>query len=128
MARPLQGGPADSGEVFEDRWSLDDRHRAAQPDRPSLGVQRPESPRRGARQGDAGASVEGVPRERQPAARGDAVDRLDPGGDLTAQVSLMPDLEARKVIELGYGGNERLVMNMGRQQPPPQVVLRGFLP
>src|SRR3990170_3703188 len=127
MARPLQGGPADSGEVLEDRWSLDDRHRAAQPDRSSLGIQRPESPRRGAREGDAGASVEGVPRERQPAARGDAVDRLDPGGDLPAQVSLMPDLEARRVIELGYGGNERLVMNMGPQHPSAHGVFRMIL-
>src|SRR3989338_4568570 len=127
MDQPLQSHPADSGEVLEDRWHVDHRRRPAQPDRSSLGIQRPESPRRGAREGRAGASLEGVPREERPAARGDAVDRLDPVGDLPAQVSLMPDLEARKVIELGYGGNERLVMNMGPQHPSAHGVFRMIL-
>ena len=39
----------------------------------------------------------------------------------------MPDLEARKVIELGYGGNERLVMNMGPQHPSAHGVFRMIL-
>ncbi len=39
----------------------------------------------------------------------------------------MPDLEARTVIELGYGGNERLVMNMGPQHPSAHGVFRMIL-
>jgi NADH-quinone oxidoreductase subunit D len=39
----------------------------------------------------------------------------------------MPDVEARKVIELGYGGNERLVMNMGPQHPSAHGVFRAIL-
>ncbi len=39
----------------------------------------------------------------------------------------MPDTEARKVIELGYGGNERLVMNMGPQHPSAHGVFRMIL-
>jgi NADH-quinone oxidoreductase subunit D len=39
----------------------------------------------------------------------------------------MPDTEARKVIELGYGGNERLVMNMGPQHPSAHGVFRAIL-
>src|SRR5262252_8759110 len=39
----------------------------------------------------------------------------------------MPDPEARKVIELGYGGNERLVMNMGPQHPSAHGVFRAIL-
>ncbi len=39
----------------------------------------------------------------------------------------MPDPEARKVIELGYGGNERLVMNMGPQHPSAHGVFRMIL-
>ena len=39
----------------------------------------------------------------------------------------MPDLEARRVIELGYGGNERLVMNMGPQHPSAHGVFRMIL-
>ena len=37
------------------------------------------------------------------------------------------DLEARTVIELGYGGNERLVMNMGPQHPSAHGVFRAIL-
>ena len=37
------------------------------------------------------------------------------------------DQEARKVIELGYGGNERLVMNMGPQHPSAHGVFRAIL-
>ena len=36
----------------------------------------------------------------------------------------MPDTEARHVIELGYGGNERLMMNMGPQHPSSHGVFR----
>src|SRR5216683_2962194 len=39
----------------------------------------------------------------------------------------MADTEARKVIELGYGGNERLVMNMGPQHPSAHGVFRAIL-
>jgi len=39
----------------------------------------------------------------------------------------MPDPEARRVIELGYGGNERLVMNMGPQHPSAHGVFRMIL-
>ncbi|MGH7356643.1 MAG: NADH-quinone oxidoreductase subunit D [Candidatus Rokuibacteriota bacterium] len=36
----------------------------------------------------------------------------------------MPDTEARHVIEMGYGGNERLMMNMGPQHPSSHGVFR----
>jgi NADH-quinone oxidoreductase subunit D len=39
----------------------------------------------------------------------------------------MPDAEARKVIEMGYGGTERLVMNMGPQHPSAHGVFRAIL-
>jgi NADH-quinone oxidoreductase subunit D len=39
----------------------------------------------------------------------------------------MPDAEARKVVELGWGGNERLVMNMGPQHPSAHGVFRAIL-
>ncbi|MBI3629519.1 MAG: NADH-quinone oxidoreductase subunit D [Candidatus Rokubacteria bacterium] len=39
----------------------------------------------------------------------------------------MADLEARRVIELGYAGNERLVMNMGPQHPSAHGVFRAIL-
>ena len=39
----------------------------------------------------------------------------------------MADSEARQVIELGYGGNERLVMNMGPQHPSAHGVFRAIL-
>ena len=39
----------------------------------------------------------------------------------------MPDLEARHVIEMGYGGNERLMMNMGPQHPSAHGVFRAIL-
>src|SRR5919106_1800182 len=39
----------------------------------------------------------------------------------------MADAEARKVIELGWGGNERLVMNMGPQHPSAHGVFRAIL-
>jgi NADH-quinone oxidoreductase subunit D len=35
--------------------------------------------------------------------------------------------EARKVIEVGYGGNERLMMNMGPQHPSAHGVFRAIL-
>src|SRR5918911_3665552 len=37
------------------------------------------------------------------------------------------DAEARQVIELGYGGNERLTMNMGPQHPSAHGVFRAIL-
>ena len=39
----------------------------------------------------------------------------------------MPDTEARHVVEIGYGGNERLVMNMGPQHPSAHGVFRAIL-
>jgi NADH-quinone oxidoreductase subunit D len=37
------------------------------------------------------------------------------------------DLEARKIVEIGYGGNERLMMNMGPQHPSAHGVFRAIL-
>ncbi|MBI2217077.1 MAG: NADH-quinone oxidoreductase subunit D [Candidatus Rokubacteria bacterium] len=37
------------------------------------------------------------------------------------------DTEARKVVEMGWGGNERLVMNMGPQHPSAHGVFRAIL-
>src|SRR5258707_13981462 len=37
------------------------------------------------------------------------------------------DPEARKVVELGYGGSERLSMNMGPQHPSAHGVFRAIL-
>jgi len=39
----------------------------------------------------------------------------------------MPDSEARHVIEMGYGGSERLTMNMGPQHPSAHGVFRAIL-
>ncbi|MGH7278221.1 MAG: NADH-quinone oxidoreductase subunit D, partial [Candidatus Rokuibacteriota bacterium] len=39
----------------------------------------------------------------------------------------MADAEARRVIELGYAGNERLTMNMGPQHPSAHGVFRAIL-
>src|ERR1041384_7585855 len=39
----------------------------------------------------------------------------------------MPDLEARKIVEVGYGGHERLMMNMGPQHPSSHGVFRAIL-
>src|SRR5262249_20233673 len=37
------------------------------------------------------------------------------------------DLESRKVLEMGYGGAERLTMNMGPQHPSSHGVFRAIL-
>jgi NADH-quinone oxidoreductase subunit D len=39
----------------------------------------------------------------------------------------MMDVETRKVVEVGYGGNERLMMNMGPQHPSAHGVFRAIL-
>src|SRR5438132_6420406 len=39
----------------------------------------------------------------------------------------MPETEITQVVELGYGGNERLVMNMGPQHPSAHGVFRMIL-
>jgi NADH-quinone oxidoreductase subunit D len=39
----------------------------------------------------------------------------------------MPDTQERHVVEIGYGGNERLVMNMGPQHPSAHGVFRAIL-
>ena len=39
----------------------------------------------------------------------------------------MPETQARHVVEMGYGGNERLVMNMGPQHPSAHGVFRAIL-
>src|SRR5574341_447796 len=39
----------------------------------------------------------------------------------------MSDPEARKVVEMGYGGSERLTMNMGPQHPSAHGVFRAVL-
>ena len=37
------------------------------------------------------------------------------------------DAEARQVVEMGYGGSERLTMNMGPQHPSAHGVFRAIL-
>ena len=39
----------------------------------------------------------------------------------------MPETAAQHVVEIGYGGNERLVMNMGPQHPSAHGVFRAIL-
>src|SRR6266404_7806552 len=39
----------------------------------------------------------------------------------------MPETHERSVVEIGYGGNERLVMNMGPQHPSAHGVFRAIL-
>jgi NADH-quinone oxidoreductase subunit D len=39
----------------------------------------------------------------------------------------MPETQERHVVEIGYGGNERLVMNMGPQHPSAHGVFRAIL-
>src|SRR2546425_10444 len=39
----------------------------------------------------------------------------------------MPDVEARQIIEVGYGGAERITMNMGPQHPSSHGVFRAIL-
>src|SRR5437867_10642822 len=39
----------------------------------------------------------------------------------------MPETQARQVVEVGYGGNERLMMNMGPQHPSSHGVFRMIL-
>src|SRR6266498_1328937 len=39
----------------------------------------------------------------------------------------MPETQARHVVEVGYGGNERLMMNMGPQHPSSHGVFRAIL-
>ena len=39
----------------------------------------------------------------------------------------MPDTQTKQVVELGYGGNERLMMNMGPQHPSSHGVFRMIL-
>jgi NADH-quinone oxidoreductase subunit D len=39
----------------------------------------------------------------------------------------MPDTQTRHVVEIGYGGSERLVMNMGPQHPSAHGVFRAIL-
>ena len=39
----------------------------------------------------------------------------------------MPETQAKQVVEIGYGGNERLMMNMGPQHPSSHGVFRMIL-
>jgi NADH-quinone oxidoreductase subunit D len=39
----------------------------------------------------------------------------------------MPETQTRQVVEVGYGGNERLMMNMGPQHPSSHGVFRAIL-
>src|SRR3989442_4247643 len=39
----------------------------------------------------------------------------------------MPDTQVRQTVEVGYGGNERLMMNMGPQHPSSHGVFRMIL-
>jgi NADH-quinone oxidoreductase subunit D len=42
-------------------------------------------------------------------------------------MAIVRDPEARKVVEMGYGGSERLTMNMGPQHPSAHGVFRAIL-
>src|SRR5207245_4087613 len=39
----------------------------------------------------------------------------------------MPETQTKQVVEVGYGGNERLMMNMGPQHPSSHGVFRMIL-
>jgi NADH-quinone oxidoreductase subunit D len=39
----------------------------------------------------------------------------------------VPETQAKQVVEIGYGGNERLMMNMGPQHPSSHGVFRMIL-
>ena len=39
----------------------------------------------------------------------------------------MPETQSRQIVEVGYGGNERLMMNMGPQHPSSHGVFRAIL-
>src|SRR5207247_4751355 len=45
----------------------------------------------------------------------------------TKDRELMAETQAKQVVELGYGGNERLMMNMGPQHPSSHGVFRMIL-
>ena len=69
---------------------------------------------------------------RGPSAPDEDVARAEPYGPYGPQTRvrrqrLTMDLEARKVIEMGYGGSERLTMNMGPQHPSAHGVFRAIL-
>ena len=46
---------------------------------------------------------------------------------MTARGDVVTESPAREVVELGYGGSERLVMNMGPQHPSAHGVFRAIL-
>jgi NADH-quinone oxidoreductase subunit D len=64
---------------------------------------------------------------RNPVSGGGVAKGRSPSHRVPDHESLLMDVEARKVIELGYGGNERLVMNMGPQHPSAHGVFRAIL-
>src|SRR6266446_3132600 len=103
-------------------WSSD----VCSSDLPSLGVQGSQRPGRGPGQGAPGRRVADLPRQVRSAPRRHEVDHPQPRRPLADAVARM-DIEARQVLEMGYGGAERITMNMGPQHPSSHGVFRAIL-
>src|SRR5262249_23240469 len=61
----------------------------------------------------------------------DALDGPDPGAvfshEIDSRAPIVSVTQTRQVVEIGYGGNERLMMNMGPQHPSSHGVFRMIL-
>ena len=128
VARQLQGGDADAGEATCTAVGLwQTEHRPAQRGRAPVGVPRSQGacgrprtarPRiRPGRTSSGSPSVPGPHAGHRPHARADSPRCASP----------WPTPKRDKVIELGYGGSERLTMNMGPQHPSAHGVFRAIL-
>src|SRR5213083_1191143 len=121
MAQPRLGRAAEPREVLAQRLLLADRSRSAQRGRAPLGLQGPQRARGGARQGARRSRLAGVPRQGVAAADEHAVGRADPHDRVAHEVMV------HQTVEIGYGGSERLTMNMGPQHPSAHGVFRAIL-